>query len=126
MNTLCIRTASVLASLLALGLGACGGAGGGNAFAHVYADNEPSQIDEVVRRLSAASAPADDPVAVGLTESHLFAFDLSAGRQLWTEAIQEPRGEAYIAGPLVLLHEGDRVEIVIFAGGGSARTMSNE
>ncbi len=94
---------------LFVGAAGCGGAGGGNAFAHIYADNDASQVDEIVRRLSSAATSADEPVALGLTETHLFAFDLRAGRELWREPVTEPRGEALLAGSLVILHEGERV-----------------
>jgi len=102
---LCLLSTCVLAG----GVAGCGGASGGNAFAHIYADNEAAHLDEVVRRLSAADTSADLAVGIGLTETHLFAFDLRAGRELWREPVQEPRGEGYIAGPLVLIHEGDRI-----------------
>jgi len=107
-----VRAATILAAgalLLGAALGGCGGAGGGDAFGHIYPDNEPSQVDSVVRRLSAATPAADDAVAVGLTESELFVYDLSGGRERWRQPVAEPRGEPQIAGPLVLLHEGDRV-----------------
>ncbi|MCB9591799.1 MAG: PQQ-binding-like beta-propeller repeat protein [Sandaracinaceae bacterium] len=97
-------------ALLALALSGagCGGSSGGNAFAPVYPDNDPTAVDEVVRRLAAAT-PSDDPVLVGLTESELYAWDLRAGRELWRQPVTEPRGEPLLAGRLVVLHEGSRV-----------------
>ncbi len=99
----------LLAGALLGEVAGCGGAGGGNAFAPIYPDNDPGGVAEVVRRLAAAGEPADASVLVGLTEGELYAWDLRAGRELWRQPVTEPRGEPRLAGALVILHEGSRV-----------------
>lgn len=121
-----MRVAVLLCALLATSVAGCGGGASGNAFAHIFPDNEPSAIDEIVRRLSAASAPVDDPVVVGLTEGELFAWDLRGGRERWREPVTEARGEALLAGDLVLLHEGARVIARRVADGRRAFDLSDE
>lgn len=101
------RTFITLCALLSLTPG-CGGASGG-AFAHVFPDNDQAGVDDVVRRLAAAAPPVESAVAVGLTASHIYAFDLAGGRESWREPVTEPRGKALIAGELVILHQGDRI-----------------
>ena len=86
----------------------CGGASGA-AFAHVYPDNETGAVESVARRLADAGTPDEPAVAVGVAGGQLYAWDLAAGREMWREAVTDPRGEPHVAGPLVILHEGDRI-----------------
>jgi len=124
-----VRAATILWAG-ALGLSAavagCGGAGGGDAFGHIYPDNERSDVDTVVQRLSSAPPASDDAVAVGLTESELFVYDLGGGRERWRRPVSEPRGEPQIAGPLVLLHEGERIVARRLADGQRAFDVADD
>ncbi len=121
-----MKTVTIVSAVLAIALAGCGGGASGSAFAHIFPDNEPSAIDEIGRRLSAAPAPSDEPVVVGLTEAHVYAWDLGAGRELWREPVTEARGEPLLAGDVVLLHEGDRVVARRVADGRRAFDLSDE
>ncbi|MBX3272188.1 MAG: PQQ-binding-like beta-propeller repeat protein [Sandaracinaceae bacterium] len=103
---------------------ACGG--GASGFAPIYPDNEPSHVEEVVRRLRAAAPAPGDPVVVGLAEGQLYAYDLRAGRERWRQPVAEPRGAPLLAGALVILHEGDRVVARRLADGRRAFDVGDE
>lgn len=96
--------------MLALGaaLVGCGGASDG-AFSPMYPDNQAASIEDVAARLAAAG-PRDVPaVAVGLADTTLYAVDLESGAERWRQTVTDPQTAPSIVGPLVLLHEGNRV-----------------
>ncbi len=103
-------------------LAGCGGAAG---LSPTFPDNQPAALAGVLERVRAASAD-ERPVAVGLTEDHLYAYDLEAGRQLWNEAVEEPRTAPSIAGELVVLHEGSRIVARRLADGRVAFALGDE
>lgn len=94
-----------LALSCAVLVAACGGAAG---LSPTYPDNRAEDLAAVLARVR-ASESVDRPLAVGLTEDRLYAFDPSAGRRLWEQPIAEPRTAPHLAGELVVLHEGNRV-----------------
>lgn len=94
----------LLASIAALALG-CGGAPG---LSLTFPDNQPDELRAVLARADERAAP-DPPVAVGLAERQLYAFDLEAGRLAWQQPVEDARTAPAIAGELVVLQEGERV-----------------
>jgi outer membrane protein assembly factor BamB len=108
-----------LACALAVG---CGGAAG---LSPTFPDNQQADLDAVLARVSAAGS-ADEPVAVGLTEDQLYAFDLRAQRQRWSQPVQEPRTAPYLAGDLVVLHEGARIVARRLSDGAVALTLGDD
>lgn len=103
MTSLRTKRASIALTVALLAMG-CGGAGG---LSPTFPDNQPDDLAAVLQR--AQRGAAERPVAVGLTENQLYAFDLEAGRLAWEQAVGEPRTAPSIAGELVILHEGERV-----------------
>lgn len=90
---------------LALFLIACGG---GQTLSLTFPDNRADDLRAVMTRL-AASESSDAPVAIGISEDRLIAYDLRAQQRLWEQTIEAPQTAPYIAGELVILHEGARV-----------------
>lgn len=114
-------------SVLALA-GAAAGCGGANtsAFSTMYPDNQPDAIEAVVSRLSAAGARDVSPVAVGVSDGSLYAYDLEGGRELWTDPVERPRTAPSVAGPLVLIHEGERIVARRLSDGRRAFDMDDD
>ena len=94
------------AAIAALAVG-CGG--GADAFRPTFPDNRSDALREIAARLAQAPAAQDRPVAVGLTEESLYAYDLEAGTLLWEERVGEPQSAPHVAGDVVILHEGGRI-----------------
>lgn len=105
-------------ALLALG---CGGAQG---LSPTFPDNQPGDLAAVLAR--AESGAAERSVAVGLTESHLYVFDLETGQLAWEQAVDTPRTAPFIAGELVFLQEGERVVGRRLRDGAVALTLSTD
>ncbi len=101
-------TARLCILVCALAVG-CGAGASDAAFSAMYPDNQPAPIEEVARRLEAAGPRQASSLAVGLEDGALYAYDLGSGQEAWRVPVSEPRTAPWIAGALVITHEGDRV-----------------
>ena len=108
--------------LFALLLAGCGGAA---TLSATFPDNRAEDLAAVLARVRAAGAPSR-PVAVGLAEDRLYAYDLAAGRRLWEQAVAEPRTAPHIAGDLVVLAEGARIVARRMSDGAVAFALPDE
>ena len=95
-----MRTLTILAMLLV----GCGGGSSSGFFGPTFPDNRPEHVDQVMTRLSQAPPASEPSVAVGLTGSEVFVWDVGAGSMLWKQPANA-RTVPHIAGDLVVTQE---------------------
>jgi hypothetical protein len=93
-------------AVLVCALQACGGSPA--AFSPTYPDNRDGQVQALMARVEASPIRVAPAIAVGAASGRLFAYDLSARKQLWQHAL--PMSAApHLAGDNVVLELGDEV-----------------
>ncbi|MCC7540623.1 MAG: PQQ-binding-like beta-propeller repeat protein [Deltaproteobacteria bacterium] len=98
-----------LSLALVVVLAGCGGAISGGRFHSRFPDNQAPAIRSVVSRVSSAGSDADTrAIVVGVARDRVVAYDLAAGRQLWTRPASGS-SVPIVAGPMVVLSAGGRI-----------------
>src|SRR5262249_4670615 len=103
--------ARALPTCAALLLPLLGCAGTPPAFATKYPDNRDADVEQLLQRIDAAPERPAGTIAVGLTPApqQLFAYDLGTRSVLWQRRV-EAGSAPYLAGDVVVLQSGDRIE----------------
>lgn len=114
-----LNHASLALTLLVAGCGAAAG------LSPTFPDNRGEDLSAALARVD-AGAHVDEPIAVGLTEDRLYAYDLTARRMRWEQPVGEARTAPLLAGELVVLHEGSRVVGRRLRDGAVAFAVSDE
>lgn len=94
----------------------CGGPISGGRFQSRFPDNQASVVRTIAQRVSEGDAADSRTIVVGVARGNVLAYDLAAGRQLWTRRLAAT-SVPVIAGPLVVFAAGGRIVGLDLASG---------
>ena len=70
-----------------------------------FPDNQRRAIRQALQRIEREPKAPTPPMAVGVSDDTIYAYDLQNGAVRWQQGVSEPKSRAHIAGDAVVLQE---------------------